>query len=447
MLQAMMADCIRRHGLLQPGRPVIVALSGGADSVALLQALVAEGYDCVAAHCNFHLRGEESMRDAAHCADICRRIGVDLCMRDFDVPARMRLSGESVEMACRSLRYEWFDSLLDRERAQAIAVGHHREDNVETFMLNLLRGTGPQGLCGMRVRNGYVVRPLLECSRAQIEAYLHERGLGFVVDSTNASNDFKRNRLRNVVIPMLDEQFAGASEAIERSMANVADSMALYRELVEDRAARYRQGSDILLADLARNETNARMLLYEMLHNSEGFSMSAVADMLRRPDGSGRRFVSNSGHVRELHRGVLSAVSPQPQRQESDCCSVDLRRDILSPLHITVERLHISSFSPERNPAVMYLDTAILDASPAPQLRRWRRGDRIEPYGMKGSRLVSDLFSDAGYSAEQKRNAFLLCQADKVLWVCGLRASRHFAVGPGTKEYLRLEIKNQLNIT
>lgn len=447
MLQAMMADCIRRHGLLQPGRPVIVALSGGADSVALLQALVAEGYDCVAAHCNFHLRGEESMRDAAHCADICRRIGVDLCMRDFDVPARMRLSGESVEMACRSLRYEWFDSLLDRERAQAIAVGHHREDNVETFMLNLLRGTGPQGLCGMRVRNGYVVRPLLECSRAQIEAYLHERGLGFVVDSTNASNDFKRNRLRNVVIPMLDEQFAGASEAIERSMANVADSMALYRELVEDRAARYRQGSDILLADLARNETNARMLLYEMLHNSEGFSMSAVADMLRRPDGSGRRFVSNSGHVRELHRGVLSAVSTQPQRQESDCCSVDLRRDILTPLHITVERLHISSFSPERNPTVMYLDAAILDASPAPQLRRWRRGDRIEPYGMKGSRLVSDLFSDAGYSAEQKRNAFLLCQADKVLWVCGLRASRHFAVGPGTKEYLRLEIKKQLNIT
>ena len=446
MLQAMMADCIRRHGLLQPGRTVIVALSGGADSVALLQALVSEGYECMAAHCNFHLRGEESMRDAAHCADICRRIGVDLCMRDFDVPARMRLTGESVEMACRSLRYEWFDSLLDRERAQAIAVGHHREDNVETFMLNLLRGTGPQGLCGMRVRNGYVVRPLLECSRAQIEAFLHERGLGFVIDSTNASNDFKRNRLRNVVIPMLDEQFDGASEAIERSMAHVADSMALYRELVEERAEHYRQGSDILLADMARNETNARMLLYEMLHNSEGFSMSAVADMLRRPDGSGRRFVSGCGHVRELHRGVLSAVSPQPLRQECDCYSADLRRDILTPLHITVERLHISSFSPERNPAVMYLDAAILDATPAPQLRRWRRGDRIEPYGMKGSRLVSDLFSDAGYSAEQKRNAFLLCRADKVLWVCGLRASRHFAVGPGTKEYLRLEIKKH-NIT
>lgn len=440
-LQTLMAGFIKRHDLLRPGRPVIVALSGGADSVTLLDALVAAGYDCRAAHCNFHLRGAESDRDGRHCADICRRLEVDLYVRDFDVHARMRSTGESVEMACRSLRYSWFDSLLDRERAQAIAVGHHREDNVETFMLNLLRGTGPRGLCGMRPRNGYVVRPLLECSRSQIEDYVRHRGLEYVTDSTNASNDFKRNRLRNVVLPLLEEQFPGAVQAIERTMAHVTDCMALYSTLADDRAARYRSGSDILLGDLSEQEPVARMLLYEMLHQSEGFTMSDVADMLSARDHNGAIFRSPRDAIRELHGGILSPADTSAAAN-SDEYPADLRRDILTPLHITIERKPVGSFSPGRDPRVMYLDSSVLEATPAPVLRRWRRGDRIEPYGMKGSRLVSDLFSDAKYSAGQKRRTWLLCQGGRVLWVCGLRASRHFAVGPDTKEYLQLSIRN-----
>lgn len=438
-LQTLMNGFISRHDMLRPGRPVIVALSGGADSVALLDALVASGYDCRAAHCNFHLRGAESDRDASHCADICRRLNVDLYVRDFDVPARMQSTGESVEMACRSLRYSWFDSLLDRERAQAIAVGHHREDNVETFMLNLLRGTGPRGLCGIRPRNGYVVRPLLECSRSQIEGYLRRRGLEYVTDSTNKSNDFKRNRLRNVVLPLLEEQFPGATRAVERTMAHVADFMGLYSNLVAERAARYRCGADILLGDIAEQESEAQVLLYEILHQTEGFTMSDVADMLRARGHNGAIFRSPRGIVRELHGGILSPADPAVTLTPDEY-PADLRRDILSPLHITVERKPIASFSPLREPSVMYLDSSVLEATPAPVLRHWRRSDRIAPYGMKGSRLVSDLFTDAKYSAAQKRRAWLLCQGERVLWVCGLRASRHFAVGPDTKEYLQLTI-------
>ncbi|MDE5643107.1 MAG: tRNA lysidine(34) synthetase TilS [Muribaculaceae bacterium] len=439
-LVSAMRGFIDRHGLLSPGRPVIVALSGGADSVALLAALTDAGYECLAAHCNFHLRGEESMRDAAHCADICRRLGVDLTLRDFDVPERMARTGESVEMACRSLRYEWFESMLDRERAQAIAVGHHREDSVETFMLNMLRGTGPRGLCGIRPRNGYVVRPLLSCNRRMIEDYLRTRGLEFVTDSTNAENDFKRNRLRNIVLPALEEQFPGAGDAVCRTAGQVSECMALYSDLVKERAARYRRGSDILVADMVAAEPHARMLLYEMLHESEGFNMSAVSDIIAAAGRSGRTFISADGHIRELHGGVLRTAGGSHSVDEE--FPVDLRRDILSPVYMTVTRHHVSEFRPERNPSAIYLDASVLDDDSRPlTLRHWRRGDRLDPFGMKGSRLVSDIFSDAGLDPGRKRSVWLLCQGDRILWVCGLRASRHFSVGPDTKEYIRVELR------
>lgn len=425
---------ITRHGLLRADARVIVALSGGADSVALLRVMLQLGYDCLAAHCNFHLRGAESNRDMKFVQQLCAELDVDLAVTDFDVDARRRQTGESVEMACRALRYEWFDSLLERERAQAIVVGHHREDNAETLLLNLLRGTGPRGLCGMRYRHGFVVRPMLDCTRAQIETYLHECGAGWVDDSSNTSEDYRRNRLRHSIIPAMEQGFCGAVEALTRTAAQVTDSMALYDQLVAERAAQYRDGSDILLSRLVADERHARMLLYEMLR-TEGFNMSVIEDMVAAAQSSGQSFTSNTGTVRELSRGRLSLRTADTA--DSGRVSVSLTRDILTPVHIIVERLPIAKFKPERDAAVAYFDAAVVGRDDL-YLRPWQRGDRLEPYGMDGSKLVSDLMNDAGYSAAQKRNLRLLCCGDTILWVPGLRSSRHFTVGPGTKEFVKL---------
>lgn len=428
-------ETIAREGILRPDARVIVALSGGADSVALLRVLLELGYDCLAAHCNFHLRGDESTRDMKFVQRLCAELDVDLAVTDFDVAARRRETGESVEMACRSLRYEWFDGLLERERAQAIAVGHHREDNVETLLLNMLRGTGPRGLCGMRHRNGYVVRPMLDCSRTDIEDYLHSKGADWVDDSSNASCDYRRNRLRNNIIPAIEADFDGAVQAMTRTMAQVTDSMRLYDALVAERAALYRDGSDILLGRLVEAERQPRMLLFEMLRG-EGFNMSVVEDIIAGSASSGLTFTSSTGAVRELSRGRLTLRDADT---DAAAVPVSLRRDVLSPVHITVERLPVARFKPERDPQVAYFDARLADCDDL-YIRPWQRGDRIRPYGMDGSKLVSDLMGDAGYTAAQKRRVRLLCCGDEILWVIGLRASSLHTVGPGTKEFLRLTL-------
>ncbi|MDE6397593.1 MAG: tRNA lysidine(34) synthetase TilS [Muribaculaceae bacterium] len=431
---------IERLNLLRRSSPVLVALSGGADSVALLSALNALGYDTIAAHCNFHLRGAESNRDMRHAESIARRLGVNIHVRDFNVAERMKLTGESVEMACRELRYDWFNSLIDRDRAQAVAVAHHREDNVETFFLNLLRSTGIDGLTGMAWRREYVVRPMLDLSRDEIESYLRDKGLGFVTDSSNASNDFARNRLRNIFIPMLEKEFPGASKAILNVMSNLGDSRLLVGDAVSSwlgQAGENENRINIVRLIESAGERRASAVLFEHLKhfgfNAEHISGIIGATLAGR---SGRRFVS-SERIAELDRGVLTIRHPEGVSPRSRK-TVGLTRDILSPVNIEISYHHITEFSPDRDPMVAYFDRRILDGDPVFELRHPSQGDRISPFGLTGDKLVSKLLKDAHRSAAEKRSTWILTRNNDVLWVLGLRASRLFSLTPDTKEYIRL---------
>lgn len=417
---------------------LVVALSGGADSVALLAALTALGYDCVAAHCNFHLRGDESTRDMHHAEDVSERLGVDLCVKDFDVAARRRATGESVEMACRELRYAWFADLVDRQGACAVAVGHHREDVLETFFINLLRGTGIGGLTGIRPQQGMVVRPLLDFSRADIETYLHRRGLVWVDDSTNAADDFLRNRLRHHLLPLLDELKQGGSDAVLRSMALLSENKAFYDRAVRARAANYTDADsgDTDLKALAL-DPDGPLLLFEMLR-SEGFTRRQTDDMLIAAERSGGSFYAGEA-VRCVDHGYLRAarVAESPA---AGCYDVSLLHDIHVPVKIEITLHDVADFKPEGDPRVIYIDERALDGSPRWQLRPWRRGDRLEPFGMCGSKLVSDIFAHARLTAAEKESTWLLWRDDKLMWVVGRRASRHFSINRDTRRYLRLKL-------
>lgn len=411
--------------LIDRDATVIVGLSGGADSVALLDLLVSLDYRCVATHCNFHLRGDESDRDEEVARSHAARLGVEFIKTDFDVPERQKSAGESVEMACRSLRYEWWESLRKQLGNAVIAVAHHRDDNIETFFLNLMRGSGIAGLKGMLPRAGDIVRPMLGCTRQEIEEYCRGKGLHYIVDSTNLENDYRRNRLRNIIIPEIERQFPGAVEGIARSIRCLGDNYGFYRDCVKNAGEKYlSHDGSVDVAGIIGGEAHPRMVLFEIL-SSLGLNMTHVDNILNCASRSGLTF---GNYI--LDRGVL--------RPASGLTAVERVVSLTDDPQFKVTVSPRCDFSPTRDPMTIYLDEKVLDGEPVFTVRPWREGDRLAPFGMKGTRKVSDLFSDAKLSIDEKKRVSILTRNDEILWVIGLRASRHFPVTPSTACFLTI---------
>ncbi len=438
---SIISGAMHRLGLCPDSGRIIVALSGGADSVALLSALCGLGYKCVAAHCDFHLRGDESERDRQHAKAIAESSGADYEEIHFDVEAYRQEHQISVEMACRDLRYEWFHKLSERYGNIPVAVAHHHNDNVETLFLNLFRGTGISGLTGMRPRNGIIIRPMLDTTRAQAEEYLRDRGIRFIIDSSNLVNDVKRNRIRNIVIPAIMEQFADADKGLTSTMDNLRRTADLYRDLLEERVARYisPDGMDINVRLLAEENRESPTLLYEILRD-KGFNYTQTANIIAALSGdtaSGRIFTA-PGWRGLLDRGTLHLSKLLAVSEEDLYMQIDLSSD--GPCAPGLEVSHISreELTFDRSGQTLYLDASALDGSPEFILRQWHEGDRIAPFGMKGTRLVSDIFSDAKLSVDEKKKARILQRNGVILWVLGLRTSRYFAVTDRSTDIVRI---------
>ncbi len=422
---------------VRDGSKVLVALSGGADSVALLDVLVALDYECVVAHCNFHLRGEESNRDCAYAVALADSIGIKIYVKDFDVPEYEKSHGVSTEMACRELRYKWFEELRIETKSDIIAVAHHRDDNIETFFLNLLRGTGITGLTGMAYINGHIVRPMLDCTRAEIEQYLSDRHINYVIDSTNLQNDFKRNKLRNVILPIIESHFPGACDAITMTISNLRENEAIYRCHITEIIKRYKDNSAIDISALIANEANVETLLFEIL-KPYGFNFTHVQDIITSKERSGKRFYAES-YEALLDRGRLM-LSKNIQSNEDEEYTIELEQSIYKPINLNisiVENHKDLTFKTDANS--VFFDAEILSDDAEFKLRHWQKGDRFAPFGMGGTKKLSDIFSDAKLSLDAKSKIWLLTRNNEIIWIIGLRASRHFSVKETTKRVLQIE--------
>ena len=283
---------IRQRGLLEKGKPVLVCVSGGADSVALLDVLQRAGYTCIAAHCNFHLRGEESNRDARFVQELCAMKEVQLAQTDFDTLAYARANHISIEMAARDLRYKWFDETAREHGCQAIAVAHHQNDQAETILLNLKRGTGLRGLAGMRPKSPNpmvpdsvpIIRPLLCTTRDYIEHYLRDkRGLSWVNDSTNSDTTITRNAIR--------EQLKSYSKTDIEHIARTAEYMQGYADILD--------GKNTREAGISR--------LYEDIRKYGFAEIDKIYDALQRGEG-GKVFTSKT-HKATIKKGKLCVTS------------------------------------------------------------------------------------------------------------------------------------------
>jgi tRNA(Ile)-lysidine synthase len=424
--------------LIDASMPVLVALSGGADSVALLRVLLKLGYDCRAAHCNFHLRGDESDRDERFVTELCCNLEVPLYIKHFDVPACMSERGVSMEMACRELRYEWFDELIAEHGCQCVAVAHHNDDNIETFFLNALRGTGIAGLTGMRPRNANVVRPLLCVSRSDILEWLDSLHQDYVTDSTNLENDARRNRLRNVVLPALYSEFDGAKDSLLKTIENMTRCNDLYHESVDvmRNIVSEREGDSLIIdTEILNSFDNREMLLYEIL-KPLGFNYEQCCDMLT--SAVGRHFTSTT-HNATINRATIE-VEPLAERKE-EIHVIDLEDEIVTePIKLEITHVHGKPFSPAMvdGKNMVAFCNEILQCSEV-LLRHWREGDRFKPFGMNGSKLLSDLFTDLKLTEKQKNATWLLEADGEILWVIGYRAAQSFKVPKDASSYILLK--------
>lgn len=426
--------------VVRPGESFLVALSGGADSVALASVLTELGHPCRAVHCNYHLRGDESDRDERHARFIAECLSIPIDVIQCDVERyRGNTPGRSVEMACRELRYEAFERLRREHGLDSIAVGHHLEDNIETMMLNLLRGAGVKGLAAMRPRRGVYVRPLLGCTKALILEYLKSKSLGYVTDSSNLSNDYRRNALRNDILPAIARYFPDATAGMTRTLEALASQRSILSGYIGTLREKYvAPDGTIDLALLTSRENEAGAILFELLNTPDfnGYNSDVVADIMTRANRSGLTFCGTGGTGYRLDHGKLVPLALTAYDDTETVVDPDSPEPIPG---MTATVISPGEFKPRRDPSTAYFDLDKLRSYRRLVVRRPRPGDRMQPWGMNGSRLLSDIFTDLHATRRERMATPVLDGDGTVLWLAGIRASRHAAVDKSTQRILQLK--------
>lgn len=426
---------IIQHQLLSGEKPVVVGISGGADSVALLHILVSLGYKCIAAHCNFNLRGDESFRDEQFTIDFTKRLQVPLCKISFETNKYAQENRLSVEMAARELRYRWFEELLNTYDADAVAVAHHRDDSVETLLINLTRGSGLTGLTGIKPKNGNVVRPLLCVSREDIYAYIENNGLEYVTDSSNSSDIYTRNFIRLKVIPLLEEINPSVKASLARTANHLYDASLIYNHSIEEARKVIIQNNRLSISALLSFPAPAT-ILYEML-KPYGFSRTVCESIFTVLEkDSGKIFYSSTHRLlkdrSDLLIDVLSGEDNRAYLINLEDDNVDLPVELKPEIVVIKEDYQI-----EKDRKFAYFDFDKLSFPLV--LRHWQEGDWFVPFGMKGKKKISDYFNDKKFSLFDKEKTWLLCSGQDVIWIVGERTDNRYRIEKTTKRVLKLK--------
>jgi len=447
---------IASEHLLRVDALYLVALSGGADSVALLLCLKELGYRVEAVHCNFQLRGEESMRDERFCEELCQHENIPLHKVHFDTQSYADLHKVSIEMAARELRYHYFFQLKEALKAEGICVGHHKEDSVETILINLVRGTGLSGLMGIRPRKNDIIRPLLCVTRHEIEDYLRRHASTFVTDSTNLMDDVVRNKIRLNVLPQLAEINPSVTEAILTTANHLSDVEAIVQESLKEALEKavhfFYSESSVSQSSLSKHPfqldlTTVRAfpspayLLFYIL-KPLGFSSSQITEMVSHLDGQTGQLWYSSTHELTHDRGFFM-VLPREEGEPRTLVIPETGRYVYDEqlsLRLTERTLAPSSIvSFSKNPTIVDLDASSIRFPLT--LRRVAEGERFTPLGMRGSQLVSDFLTNLKRNRFEKRNQLVLLDATgTILWVLGLRINDHFKLTPQSTSCLQIEI-------
>ncbi len=422
-MQQRVGQYIQKHALLPTDAPVLVALSGGADSVVLLHLLVQLGYKCEAAHCNFHLRGNESDRDEQFVTQLCTSLNVPLHIQHFPTQTYAAEHHLSIEMAARELRYEWFEQLRQERNCQAIAVAHHQNDQAETLLLNLQRGTGLRGLEGMHPRNGWVIRPLLCTTRPAIEDYCTFHHLAYVTDSTNTDTIYKRNAIR--------AQLAAYSMAQIEHIAETCEMMQDYEMIVNAYISQVRSnicdiqgGKCSIFIPALLQYPAAQTILYELLRE---YGFTQAEQIFRALTTQSGKLFYSADYTAVIDRDRLIVMPKKVHESQAPI------------IRITIRNKQAEETYPSTSAYEALFDAKIVKKTLT--LRHWEEGDWFVPLGMQGKKKLQDFFTDIKISRIEKDNIWLLCADEDIAWVVGYRIDNRYKINPSTQQIAHITIE------
>jgi len=417
----------------------LLAVSGGRDSVVLAHLFAHYRLNFDIAHCNFHLRGEESNKEMSFVQNLPFLTTQKVFVKEFDTMALQQNSGKSIEMVARELRYEWFEEL--GKTYDYIVTAHHASDNAETVLMNLLRGTGLRGLCGIPPKNGKIIRPLLRFSAAEIERYVQKQELDFCIDSSNLADEFLRNKIRHHVIPELEKVKPKFTEVFYKNNKLFLQQMKFYNSHIQQyKTQLWRESGERFTIEIEalKNNEHHVLILYEIL-NPFGFNADDVENILKSMDAdSGKQFLSNT-HILIKDRTHFIIEKREGKKEENIIIN-------------TIEELEKYGFLVEKMPNnsnfklikdlkalnVIYVDAEKLTFPLT--IRNWQKGDFFYPFGMKTKKKVSDFFTDLKIDLLEKQKIRLLCAGEQIVWVVGYRADERFRIDADTEWYYKISI-------
>lgn len=420
---------------------VLLAVSGGVDSMVMLSLTAAAGYRFGVAHCNFSLRGKESDEDEALVEREATRLGVEFFNRRFDTTAEMERTGESMEMAARRLRYEWFRELCDEHGYTVIAIAHHVNDSIETFFINMLRGTGLRGLTGINTQLGRVVRPVMFATRRDLHDYAVAHHIPFREDSSNRSTKYLRNKVRLGLVPMLKEIKPQFTTIMRRNISRLSQAQEFITasvEIIKQEVIEHNNGIDTLYVNRIASSLPRNYVIYEILSSTYGFKGDVVDALCHAldSDSTGRRFYAREW-VAVVDRGnvVVSRI------MEEDSCET-LVEQRMQRAYAGGSALYFEYCS------IDFIDSydlgdnvALIDADKLQfpmRLRRWKEGDWFVPLGMSGRKKLSDYLIDKKVSIAEKKRQFVLISGDDIVWVVGRRLDDRFCITRTTENVLKI---------
>lgn len=427
--------------LFSDDETILLAISGGIDSMVLCDLFLKSSYKFAIAHCNFQLRGEESFRDENFVTNYCNKNNITLHKIRFDTYKHMDIEGISLQMAARDLRYRWFEDLLQKNNYKYLATGHHGDDSIETFLINIIRGTGIAGLHGIQHKINNIIHPLLFTNREEISAYAKKNNIEFVEDSTNSSTKYTRNKIRHELIPLIKEISPNFQRTILKEIERFKETEQVFRTVIDQAKQEifaFENDRINISIEKIKNLNPQRIYLYEFL-NEYNFNESTINSILESiyEKSSGKQFFSETHRIVKDREYLILTQNNIINNNEYHIS--DNLTSIKFPLSLEMEFLKDLSFI--KIPKTK--DIAMLDADKLEFpliLRKWKKGDYFYPYGLKGEKKISEFYKNLKYSIVDKENQWLLCSNDDIVWVIGQRIDDRYKITNKTKTIYRIEL-------